>query len=526
MSSFVITLLILAVGATIGSIPIKGFYLESMGLLLTGMVFGWFGHTVHPVFVDLGVAFFIYGIALQIGPGFIESFKRDGLGFSLIALSVSIAGMVAALVVGKLLGVPGASLAGVYSGAYNSALALIPALNANGVDAAKAFGLVYPFSFMAVMFFTALVPKLTRVNVPEEVSRFHDEQNKKYPPMVTKSFSVMNPGVVNRTLRELDLTHLAGITLVRILRDGKLISPNPEVELQLNDIVEIAGTESQIMAGVTVLGSEKEQVIPHRTKKRFMADRRILITNKSVIGIPLNRLMLQERFGATVTRIRRGGLNLPVSPHSVLLYGDKVTVVARKNTLAKLTVALGNDIQSFGKQEFFPVFIGMAIGGLLGSIPMFGGFSIGVPGGILIAGIAAGRAGRVGPVIFTMSPQSNHDLKRLGLMLFMAALGTASGKGLAQGITIQGVYAAITGVIAILASLLAALFIGRKILKKNIIDVLAITTGSIACTPALEMSNNMTGQESSAITYAAIYPMGLMAPLLVTNLLLWILTLL
>ncbi len=526
MTSFTITLTILALGALAGSIPIKGFYLESLGLLLVGMLFGSRGYTLSPVLMDLGIAFFIYGVALQIGPGFVKSFKSDGVGFSLIALGVALTGTVTTLFFGSLFGLSKGFIAGTYAGTFNNALALIPGLHRHGSQVAQSFGLVYPVAFTTVMLFTTLLPRIMGIKITDEIEAFKEEQLRKYPPVRTASYTVANPALQGKSFDELNLNSLVGVTPVRVLRDDHLFPATPETRLQLGDLVEVAGLSENLEQSKTLLGAHHEEEIPTHTKRRFMADRRVLITSKRVVGKPLNRLCLKERFGATITRIRRGGFSIPITSRSVLQYGDKVTVVCKKSTLEELTDYLGNDIHSFGKQEFYPIFLGMTIGALLGSIPLGGGLTMGIPGGILIVGILAGRLGRVGPVVFTVSPQSNHDLKRMGLVLFMAALGTASGYGLRDGLDRDGLYAVLTAVFTLTISLSVAAFAVRKLLGRNFIDVAAVTTGSVACTPALELSNARTGQESSAITYAAIYPMGLLAPLLGVHLLLWLLQLL
>jgi putative transport protein len=522
MNSFIIMMLILSAGSLLGSIPIGGFYLESLALLIVGMIFGHFGQVINPIFMQLGFAFFIYGVALQIGPGFIESFKRDGFKFSIIAFTVSFTGVIFVLIVGYLGGLGKGEIAGIYAGAFNSPLGLVPILGAYGQQTTQAFGAVYPFAFAVMMLFVTFIPTFARSHMTDEVELFKKDQSKKYPPTLVKCFKVVNPGLVDKSLENLNLPGLTGASVSRIFRNGKLIAPSSKIKLKTDDIVEVAGIKTVIDSIGTLFGCDGAQTIPKRSKKRFMVDRRFLITNKHVVGLPLARLMLQARFGATITRIRRGGLNIPVKPTTTLLYGDRITTVAKRSSVKELTSYLGNDIQRFGKQDLYPVFFGIVVGSLVGIIP-FGGFSIGIPAGILIAGIIAGRIGKVGPIVLTISPQSNHVLKRLGLMLFMATLGTVSGSGLATSISKNGAMLFATGIASIFMGLLASFIIARIILKRNMIDVIAIVSGSIACTPALEMSNSKTGQENSAIIYAAIYPMGLLAPMVMSHLLISIL---
>jgi putative transport protein len=236
-----------------------------------------------------------------------------------------------------------------------------------------------------------------------------------------------------------------------------------------------------------------------------------VVTNKAVVGRKLADLALQSRFRATVTRIRRGGVDIPVRRHTALVYGDRISLVTPHGSTEELTRLLGNNLQAFGKQEMYPVLLGMALGSLLGMISL-GGFKLGLSGGVLLVGIFAGRVGKIGPVVFTITAQANHVLKRLGLILFMAALGTSSGDGLLPNLAATGGTYVLVAAIGILSSLSAALIIARWVLRRNLVEVMAICAGSVACTPALELANTRAGRDDGAVIYAAIYPMGLMAP--------------
>ncbi|MBU1218452.1 hypothetical protein KKF34_04955 [Myxococcota bacterium] len=516
MSQILILLLVLSTGSLLGSIPIKGFYLESLGILIVGMIFGHYGHVINPIIMEFGLALFIYGIALQIGPGFIENFKKDGIKLSFIALIMTFFVGIVTFIIGHFSGFSPRESGGLFSGIYNNALSLAPLLNHFGSsgssEISRNFGAVYPFAFAGAMIFIAFLPKIMRINIDKEVKDYEDYQHSQNPAPETRCFKAVNPGVAGKELSELNLPGLVGVTIARIFRNGKTVVPEHNTVLLQNDILEAIGQPAALAHLETVLGEQWSKKIPWKERTSILVDRRYLVTNKSIVGKRLSELHLQERYGATVTRIRRGEVDIPVTKNTKLVYGDRITAVVKKQMISELEKILGNNLQTFTKQELYPVALGLAIGALIGLIKI-GPMKVGFSAGVLLTGMVAGRIGNLGPIVFTVSAQANHVLKRLGLMLFMAALGTMSGVGLIDGLaSIKGLVLIVTGILMITTALSLAAFIARKIMKRNIVETMAIVAGSIACTPALELSNAQMKNDDSTVTYASIYPMGIMAP--------------
>ena len=212
--------------------------------------------------------------------------------------------------------------------------------------------------------------------------------------------------------------------------------------------------------------------------------------------------------------MRAGLAGIEVYPSRAVL-GSSVTVLLAGGYL--LTVGLlarvVERIGGPGNLQFqaFAVLLGMALGALVGMVSI-GGFRLGLSGGVLLVGIFAGRMGKIGPVVFTITAQANHVLKRLGLILFMAALGTTSGDGILDSLTSSGGMYVLVSAAAILAVLLAVMLLARFVMRRNAVEVMAICAGSVACTPAMEMATAKVGRDDAMVLYASIYPMGLMMP--------------
>ncbi len=510
MESIHILLIVLSIGAVVGSIPVHGYTLESLGVLITGMIFGAYGYKIDAIFMEFGIALFIYGVALQIGPGFIDGFKKNGIRLGLVAFASASVGALTTALLSRAFDLAPLVGQGIYAGTFNNAIALASTGVTDNPNLFMAFGTVYPVTFMLTMVFVVSVPRLLRADLKQEAKTYFEEQDRLHPPPETRCFLVKNPGCFGRPLSDLNLPGLVGVVVSRVVRGKNELAPVAGLALEEDDLVEAVGDSRSLDQLQVVLGQTFTGGMP-RFRKGKLVERRFLVTSRDVVGRTLSDLALQARFRATVTRIRRGGVDIPVRRQTQLVYGDRISLVTPHASSSELTRLFGNDLQAFGKQEMYPVLLGMALGSLVGMIP-FGSFRLGLSGGVLLVGIVAGRLGKIGPVVFTITAQSNHVLKRLGLILFMAALGTSSGDGLLPNLKASGGMYLLVASAGILLALTTTLVIARWLFRRNLVEVMAICAGSVACTPALELANARAGRDDGAILYAAIYPMGLMAP--------------
>lgn len=518
MGTIQTVLIIIAIGAVVGSIPVYGFTLESLGVLLTGMVFGAYGYKIDPVFMDFGLALFIYGVALQIGPGFVDGFRKNGITLGILALAAAGVGLLVTFLLSLGMDVQPVAARGIFAGTFNNAIALAAAGRMTDSSIFAAFGTVYPVAFVLTMVFVVMIPRMLRVNIQKEAQAYIDEQDRLHPPPETRVFLVKNPGIIGKSLAELNLPGLAGTIVCRIIRNKAELPPSKDFVFAEDDLVEVVGDARSLDAMEVVIGQAYHERLP-RVRRADLVERRFLITNKPIVGKSIGQLGIQAKYHATITRIRRGGVDIPVRVNTVLAYGDRISLVAPAAYTAELTALFGNDLQAFGRQDLYPVLLGMALGALVGMVSI-GGFRLGLSGGVLLVGIVAGRMGRIGPVVFTITAQANHVLKRLGLILFMAALGTTSGDGLLENLASSGGTYVLVAAAAILAALTTVMLIARFILRRNVVEVMAICAGSVACTPAMEMANAKVGRDDAMVLYASIYPMGLMMPVFFMQLLL------
>ena len=232
-----------------------------------------------------------------------------------------------------------------------------------------------------------------------------------------------------------------------------------------------------------------------------------------MVGKQLGDMRLHQNFGCTVTRVRRSGIDLSPSPALELKFGDKLMVVGEKEGLNSLARMLGNNAKLLSDTDFFPIAMGIVLGVIFGKLNISLGedisFSPGLTGGVLIVALVLSSIGKTGPIIWSMSGPSNHLLRQLGLLLFLAEVGTSAGKTLvatfqSSGLLLFGIGAAIT-----IVPMFVAVIVGRLVFKISILDLLGTITGGMTSTPGLAAADSMVDSNIPSIAYATVYPIAM-----------------
>ena len=239
----------------------------------------------------------------------------------------------------------------------------------------------------------------------------------------------------------------------------------------------------------------------------------LLLTNKAMVGKQIGDLNLHQNFGCTVTRVRRSGIDLVPSPDLALKFGDKLTVVGEKDGLNGLACMLGNNAKLLSDTDFFPIAMGIVLGVLFGKLNLSFGdgmsFSPGLTGGVLIVALVLSAVGKTGPILWSMSGPSNHLLRQLGLLLFLAEVGTSAGKTLVATFQGNGMLLFGVGVAITLVPMLVSVSVGRLVFKISLLDLLGTITGGMTSTPGLAAADSMVDSNIPGVAYATVYPIAM-----------------
>ncbi len=519
-----------AVGYLVGKIEIRGFGLGVAAVLFVGLGFGSLDPSLRlPDFVlTFGLVLFVYVVGLGSAPGFFASMRRRGLqavALTLVALGLSAA--VLALV-GLALDLSGATVAGTFAGATTNTPALAAVIDAlddanssAGSSAVLGYSLAYPFGVFGVLATIALAPKLLRLDLA------HEKVSRDDAPGIADRIETTTV-VIDCDLPEMSAAYLRRrlalrVAFGRMRRGDRTLVVTDDVVLHRGDLVALVGEVSALREAVTALGRESETRIDF---DRSVVDfRRMVLSDPRLAARPLRELEIGERFGAVVTRVRRGDADLVPDEDTQLELGDALRVVAPRDRLREVATYLGDSHRALAEIDLISFSLGIGLGLVLGQIPFplpgGGTFSFGFAGGPLIVGLILGRLGRTGPLVWTLPHAAGTTLRQIGLVMFLAAVGTGSGWAFADAVRGGGVAPIfLIGMVTTLVVACVTLVIGRRLLHLPGGILVGMLAG-IQTQPAdLAFATERTRNDLPDAGYAAVYPVATIAKILIAQLLL------
>lgn len=519
-NSYFVLFLIIVIGFIIGRIKIKGVSLDVSAVIFVALVFGHFGLVVPKDFQNLGLVLFIFTIGIQAGPSFFESFKKNGRELAILASILIISSGIISFLIFHFIDIDKSLIIGLLNGALTSTPGLAAAIDSTGSPMASiGYGIGYPFGVIGVILFVSFLPQILRVNIKDEVRKYNEKISNDFPEITKKHFIVENENVIGKTFGELNVRFMTKAVISRILHDNVAMAIRPEIVFHKGDIVRAVGSIDALERVKLLIGSEVELEIPLDTNYDV---RSILVTNKDVVKKSLGQLNILDTYQATITRIRRSGINISPSPSSQLQFGDKLIVVCHKDNMKHVSRIFGDDTSKLSSTDFLPIATGIILGILVGKLSLTFdsfSFSLGLTGGVLMVALILGRTGKTGPILWTMTGASNQLLRQFGLLFFLAAVGTSAGTSLVETFQQFGLELFGYGILITLIPMILTTFIARYFLKLNILNLLGTLTGSMTSTPGLAAIDNMVDADAPAIAYATVYPIAMVLLIIVVQIL-------
>lgn len=531
---------VIAAGIQLGKIKVFGVSLGITLVLFVGIILGHFGFTInHNVihfFKEFGLILFVYSVGMQVGPGFFSSFKKGGVTLNLLACGIVFLGVLTAIILHYATGIPMPTMVGILSGAVTNTPGLGAAQQAysdmyGAADNTIALGyaVAYPLGVIGIILSIMFVRYVFRVNFDKESEQLNNEDSSHANEAKPISLVVKNPAIFGKTVGELSgLLEHRDFVISRIWHDSnkQIEIASANVVLHENDKVFVITTEQDAETIKTFVGEvinmERKQWI--RMESQFI-NRRILVTKQELNGKRLGQLKLRQLYGINITRITRAGVDLVATPHLTLQVGDRVNVVGTETAVTNVEKVLGNSMKRLNEPNLITIFIGIALGIVLGSIPItFPGIpqpvKLGLAGGPLIVAILISRFGYKYKLVTYTTQSANLMLREIGITLFLACVGISAGDGFVDTIVNNGGFAWIGyGFIITTVPLLIIGCIGRYFCKVNYFTLMGLIAGSTTDPPALAYSNATAGNDAPSVGYATVYPLTMFLRVLTAQLL-------
>ncbi|EOT8870609.1 putative transporter [Escherichia coli] len=533
MSDIALTVSILAlvavVGLFIGNVKFRGIGLGIGGVLFGGIIVGHFvsqaGMTLSSdmlhVIQEFGLILFVYTIGIQVGPGFFASLRVSGLRLNLFAVLIVIIGGLVTAILHKLFDIPLPVVLGIFSGAVTNT----PALGAGQqilrdlgtpmemVDQmGMSYAMAYPFGICGILFTMWMLRVIFRVNVETEAQQHESSRTNGGALIKTINIRVENPNLHDLAIKDVPILNGDKIICSRLKREETLKVPSPDTIIQLGDLLHLVGQPADLHNAQLVIGQEVDTSLS--TKGTDLRVERVVVTNENVLGKRIRDLHFKERYDVVISRLNRAGVELVASGDISLQFGDILNLVGRPSAIDAVANVLGNAQQNLQQVQMLPVFIGIGLGVLLGSIPVFvpgfpAALKLGLAGGPLIMALILGRIGSIGKLYWFMPPSANLALRELGIVLFLSVVGLKSGGDFVntlvngEGLSWIGYGALITAVPLITVGILA-----RMLAKMNYLTMCGMLAGSMTDPPALAFANNLHPTSgAAALSYATVYPL-------------------
>ena len=533
MSEIALTVSVLAlvavVGLWIGNVKIRGVGFGIGGVLFGGIIVGHFvdqagvalsSPMLHFI-QEFGLILFVYTIGIQVGPGFFASLRVSGLRLNLFAILIVILGGLVTAVLHKLFNIPLPVVLGIFSGAVTNT----PALGAGqqilrdlGVpfevvdQMGMSYAMAYPFGICGILLTMWLVRLFFRINIEKEAQRFEESSGNGHAHLHTINVRVENPNLNQMAIQDVPMLNNDNIVCSRLKRGELLMVPAPGTLIQAGDLLHLVGRPEDLHNAQLVIGQEVATSLS--TRGTDLKVERVVVTNEKVLGKKIRDLHVKQRYDVVISRLNRAGVELVASSSASLQFGDILNLVGRQEAIDAVAAELGNAQQKLQQVQMLPVFIGIGLGVLLGSIPLFipgfpAALKLGLAGGPLIMALILGRIGSIGKLYWFMPPSANLALRELGIVLFLAVVGLKSGGDFVATLTQgEGLSWIAYGIFITAIPLLTVGILARMLAKMNYLTLCGMLAGSMTDPPALAFANNLHATSgAAALSYATVYPL-------------------
>jgi putative transport protein len=508
-------------GILIGKIRIKNIKLGIAGVLFTGLLIAHFGARINEEILhfarEFGLILFVYAIGIDVGPRFFNTFRKDGLTLNLFAGGIVLAGFLIAYAFYKWAGVPPAIVTGIMSGAVTNTPGLGAAQQVLA-DMGKpdevaltgmSYAVAYPFGVLGTIMTMILIRLFFRIKVDKEVSDYKSQFQTIREKLESVEISITNPNLIGQKLGYVKEFIDKELVISRIVRNGNHMVATEDIMICEGDVIIGISALNHIKNLKIKIGQVK--ITEKREISGDLAMFHVLVTNRKYAGKTVQQIGIYRRYEANITRIFRAGTEILPTRATTVEFGDTVRIVGKRDLLPDIRNELGNSIDELAHPNTIPIFTGIFLGIILGSLPIAipglpAPAKLGLAGGPLLIAILLGNQRRFKKLDFYMTPGANMMLRELGIILFLACVGLSSGSGFVNTIVNGGYMWMVYGAIITLVPILIAAGIAR-LMKYNYLKICGIISGAMTDPPALEFANGIAPVHAQSTAYATVYPL-------------------
>ena len=518
-TAVIVLALTIAIGLFLNRIKFGSVSLGVTWVLFVGIVLSHFGLTIDPKIChfikEFGLILFVYSIGIQVGPSFISSLRDGGIKLNMLAMLIILIGCCICYGIHIITGEDLTTMVGVLSGAVTNTPGLGAAQSVVSSEQAStmatAYAVAYPLGVVGIILSMLIIRWIFRVKIDREASK---ATRSDAPRTVRVDVRVTNHAIFGKTIEEISRITRSHFVVARIFdHENQQRIASGSTELQENDILRIVVSSQEVELVQSLIGDVvKVNDTEWGSASSHLEKRRIVVTKPELNGKHIGDLHIRENYNVTITRVVRAGIELVATYELRLQMGDVVVVVGRANDLDQVSTILGNSVKRLDRPNLFPIFVGMFLGVLLGSIPIAlpgvpQAVKLGLAGGPLIVAILLAKYGPKYKMITFTTNSANMMIREIGISLFLAAVGLGAGEGFVEAISNGGYWWILFGFAITVLPLLIVGIVARKGMKMDYFSLMGLMSGAMTDPPALAYANTVATNDRAAVAYATVYPL-------------------
>ena len=543
--SILVFAVVIATGLWLGRFKIKGVSIGSTWILFVAIILSHFGvrvdTTVMNFMKDFGLILFVFSIGLQVGPGFFHSFKKGGFMMNLLAVGMVLLAVGVTVAIHFITGEDLRTMTGVMSGAVTNTPGLGAAqqtmgdiMRSEGVLAsevtsatsglASAYAVAYPLGVLLVIALIIVFKSLFKVDLGNEKAELDKEEDTGSQAR-RMHCEVENPAIFGEKLSVVIKDVGEDLVVSRMLRGDEISVPGPDTVLHQGDKLLIVTSQEDVDHIRILFGKEVPMHIADWQKMDTKTvSRRVIVTKPSLTGVKLKDLNIRAHYGVNVTRITRTGIDLVARPNLFIQMGDNLQIVGPESGVNAVSDLVGNTMTGLDKPNLIPIFFGIALGVIFGSLPLkFPGIpqpiKLGLAGGPLIIAILLGYFGPKWKITIYTTKSANMMLREIGIAFFMAAVGLGAGQNFVISILGGGYWWILYGALITFIPVLTIGLIARYACKLNFYQICGLISGGTTDPAVLAFTQGAYGTDYPSVNYATVYPLSMFMRVLVAQLL-------
>lgn len=537
--SILLLAFVIAVGTVLAKVKIAGVSLGTTWILFVGIAASHFGLIMDPAVLsfvkDFGLIVFVFAVGMQVGPSFFASLRKGGLklnGFATLSVAIAVG---LTVLLSKVTGVSLNTMTGILCGAVTNTPglgaaqeALADATGHADPSLAMGYAVAYPLGVIGIILSMILLRVIFRINIDKENTRIENARKDDPSASSVISVRVSNPALDGKKVVELRDMCSNKFLISRIMHNNNVELAHGQSEIRVGDNLYIVVSAKDMKQVASFFGEQIEiaDELWREANQKYVS-RRIVVTKSQINGRYLGDLKLRNNFGVNVIRVNRAGIDIAATANLQLQIGDRLTVVGEESALKDVANMIGDQLKRLRHPNIIPIFIGILLGVLLGSIPFYFGnipqpVKLGLAGGTLIVAILIGRFGPQFRMVTYTTVSANLMLRELGISLFLAAVGLGAGQGFVETIVDGGWKWIGYGFIITVVPLLIVGCIALKWGKVDYFTLMGMIAGGTTDPPALAFATSSSPNELPSIGYTTVYPLTMFLRILTAEMLILI----